>query len=145
MFFWKHKIISLLIIAAVAYVVVNPAHRFGIATANFTVFNRVPITGMDIFIDFEGSTKPMMKINGSDERREWMKSIQETPQEDDPMLLIVGTGFKKAVFQLGDSTVAMLDSRNIQTVQVPSDRAVKLYNDALGEKKKVALLLEIQK
>ncbi|HMD68317.1 MAG TPA: hypothetical protein VKF42_05500 [Chitinivibrionales bacterium] len=144
MFFWKHKIISLLIIAGLAYFFVNPPHKFGIATTNFVVFNRVPITGLDLFIDFEGAVKPFMSLGGADERREWMKSILETPPEED-MLVIVGTGFGTSSFHLSDSLVMLLNIRNIRSSQVPSGQAVQQYNAALDQKKKVALLLELKK
>ena len=144
MFFWKHKFITILIIAVVAYIAVNPAHKFGIARADFVVFNRIPFTGLDLFIDFEGSVKPFMELGATENRREWSKVIFETPPEEG-MILIVGTGFGRASFRLSDSLVVLLDSRNIHTIQVPSPQATQQYNAALDQKKKVALLLEIKK
>ena len=108
------------------------------------MFNRIPITGLDLFIDFDGAVRPMMNLGGTDNRREWMKSILETPPEED-MLLIVGTGFGRASFQLSDSLLVLLDVRNIRSSQVPSAQAVQQYNAALDQKKKVALLLTIKK
>jgi|WetSurMetagenome_2_1015567.scaffolds.fasta_scaffold00056_16 hypothetical protein len=144
MFFWKHKILSLLIVAGVAYFFVNPPHKFGVAMAHFVVFNRTPITGVDLFIDFDGAVKPLMDIKGTDERKEWSKSILEAESEDE-MLLIVGTGFTKNYFNLNDSLVAIFGTKNIRSSQVPSSKAVQEYNAAVDRKKKVALLLSIRK
>jgi hypothetical protein len=85
-----------------------------------------------------------MDLGAADNRREWMKTILETPPEED-MLLIVGTGFSRASFHLSDSIVVLLDIRNIHTSQVPSPQAIQQYNAALDQKKKVALLLTIKK
>jgi hypothetical protein len=142
-FFLKHKIFSALLICGVAYFFVNPPHKFGFITGSLVVYNRIPLTHFDLFIDFDGSMKPMTNMAGADEQKDWMSSILETPRED-VMLLVVGTGFGRSSFHLSDSLVIMLEVKGIHTVQVPSPEAAKQYNAAVDHNTKVAILLSMR-
>jgi hypothetical protein len=142
-FFAKHKILSFLIVLGVAYFFVNPPHKFGLATGNFVVYNRIPFSFFDLFVNFDGSVKPLLNISDTNDLQECMRSLRETPSGDD-MLLIVGTGFGKAWFRLSDTLTELLDARNIRSIQVPSARAVLQFNAAVSQDKRVAILLAVR-
>jgi hypothetical protein len=143
-FFWKHKFISLLIICVVAYIFVNPPHKFGLAWKSFVIFNRIPITYMDIYIPFNGSLKPLAKISDIEARKDWMSDLMKTPHEEE-LELIVGTGFGRPSFQLEDTAIISLETKGIHCTQLLSPQAMKLYNSMTDQNKKVAILLSIQR
>lgn len=142
-FFLKHKILSALLICGIVYFFVNPPHKFGFVTGSLVVYNRIPLTHFDLFIDFDGSMKPMTNMAGVDEQKDWMSSLLEAPRED-VMLLIVGTGFGRSSFHLSDSLVIVLEVKGIHTIQVPSPEAAKQYNAAVDHNTKVAILLSMR-
>ena len=143
-FFWKHKLLSLFIVLAIVYVFVDPPHKFGIVTKNFVVYNRIPVSFLDAFVNFDGSLRPLVSLFGTDDQKDWMASLHDQGRGDD-LLLIVGTGFGRASYRLSDSLIVRLGEWNIRTSQVPSPEAVRQYNSAVSGNKRVAILLSVRR
>jgi hypothetical protein len=142
-FLWNHKIFSLFLIATIAYFFVNPAHKFGYAQKNLVVFNRLPVSFFDFAISADGSAQPIEDINKKDALTDFFIELSRK-QDDENVLLIVGTGFDRASFQLSDDKAVSLEGRNISVRQLPSREALKLYNSSVDQGKKVAMLLCIK-
>jgi hypothetical protein len=142
-FLWKHKIFSLLLIAAVAYFFVNPSGKFGYARKNLVIYNRLPVSFFDLSISAGGSTQPLEDLNKKDALMDFFIELSHKP-DDENVLLIVGTGFDRPSFQLSDDKAASLEGKNINVRQLPSREAVKLYNASISQGRKTALLLCIK-
>jgi hypothetical protein len=142
-FLWKHKIFTLLLIAAAAYFFVNPAGRFGYCRKNLVVFNRLPVSFFDLTISPDGKAQPLENISGKDALSDFFLGFMHK-SDDENVLLIVGTGFDAPSFQLSDDKAVSLESRNINVKQLPSREAVSLYNTSVDQGRKVALLLCIK-
>jgi hypothetical protein len=142
-FLWNHKIFSLFLIAGIAYFFVNPSHKFGYCQKNLVIFNRLPVSFFDLSISADGSALPIEDLNKKDILTDFFFELSRKP-DDENVQLIVGTGFDRPSFQLGDDMAVSLEGRNVGVRQLPSREAVKLYNACVDKGKKVALLLRIK-
>lgn len=142
-FLWKHKIFSLLLVAAVAYFFVNPAGKFGYGQKNLVIFNRLPVSFFDLTISPDGKAQPIEDVGGKDALSDFFLGFSHK-SDDENVLLIVGTGFDTPSFQLNDDKAVSLESRNVNVKQLPSREAIKLYNASVDQGRKVALLLCIK-
>jgi hypothetical protein len=139
-FFWRHKIFSLLIVCGLVYWFSNPSHKFGYTGKSLVVFNRVPISFLDVYITPDGSIKPLVNLKDPQSQSDWVNDLLQTPHEDE-LLLIVGKGFDKASFHLKDSLITRLELQKIRVTQVPTVEAVKLYNASVDAGKPTAIIL----
>ena len=139
-FLWNHKIFSLILIAIGAYFFVNPSHKFGYSQV---IFNRLPVSFFDIAISADGSARPIEDLNKKDILADFFIELCHKP-DDENVQLIVGTGFDRPSFQLSDDKAASFEGRNINVRQLPSRKAVALFNESVDQGKKVALLLSIK-
>jgi hypothetical protein len=146
-FFFRHKFLSLFIMACVAYWVLNPWGKFGYARQGIIIFSKVPTLFFDIYID-ENSERTLLEDLGvARNLTGWCeKKIQELPNDPGARkrLLLVGTGFGESPqLTLPDTIEHALEQKGFYTKLMPSPDAVKKYNDLKAQKQTVAILLRI--
>ena len=139
-FFFKHKFIVFLIACVVAYFYINPGGKFGYVQKNLVIYNRMPIPVVDLYIDPDGSPKPVEDISKKETLDDIWFNLFLTPSEEN-ILIIIGTGFSRPSFRLGDEKVISIEAKGTTVQQLPSREAIKLYNSSVDQHKKVVILL----
>lgn len=146
-FFWRHKLLSLFLAAAIFYWFKNPAGRFGYVQKDFVVYNRVPVTGFDLYINVKGGMFLESDLKNQNNIKYWYDNhspchVAETPSS--PVTLYVGTGFEKNTLKLSDTICANLRKINYKTRHVPSLEAIKLYNADRDSGRQSAILIYLR-
>jgi hypothetical protein len=146
-FFWRHKILSLFIIAGVVYWFANPWHKFGLGRPSVVVFNKVPVMFFDLYIDPEGRQIAFENLRQERNVQTWMEQkIQSLPEDPGTarLLLLVGTGFSPgAAFKLPEAAEGLLFNKGFLIKYLSSPEAMIKYNDLHDMNKPVAILLHI--
>ncbi len=144
-FFWRHKILSLIIMILVFYWFYNPAGRFGIARQNFVVYNRIPVSFFDLFVKPDGGMAVELDLREKANVKYWFDNhLPSDKITNTDLTLLVGTGFDSAVFELDKEMISVLRKRRIITRQMPSGDAVAAYNKMKEIGKPVAVLLKVK-
>jgi hypothetical protein len=126
--------------AIAAYLFVNPANKFGYGQKNFVIFNRLPVSFFDLCVAENNAPQPIEDINKKNSLEDFFVGLNQKAI-DEPLLLIVGTGFLSEAFRLNDEKTMSLEAKNVSVRQMPSRQAMDLYNTSKKENKKVALIL----
>jgi hypothetical protein len=142
-FFFKHKFITLLIACVVAYIYFNPGGKFGYIQKNLVIYNRIPVSFVDLYILPDGSSKPVEDISKKETLDDIWFNLFQVPSEES-ILIIVGTGFSRPSFVLSDEKVISWEAKGAIIQQLPSREAIKLFNSSVDQHKKVALLLSLR-
>jgi hypothetical protein len=142
-FLFKNPILIVLIACVVAYFYINPGDKFGYVQKNLVIYNRIPISFVDMYILPDGTSKPVEDISKKETLDDiWFNLFQTTSEEK--ILVIVGTGFSRRSFVLSDEKVIAWEAKGAMIQQLPSREAIKLYNSSVDQHKKVALLLSLR-
>jgi hypothetical protein len=139
-FLWKNKIITLLVACVIAYICINPGGKFGYNQKNLVIYNRLPVSFLDLYIAPDASAKPVEDISKKETLNDIFFTLFQTPSEE-RILLIVGTGFSRPAFVLSDEMAVSIEAKGADLKQLPSREAIKLYNSSVDQHKKVAILL----
>jgi hypothetical protein len=142
-FFSKNPIIIILIACVVAYFYINPGGKFGFVQKNLVIYNRIPVSFVDLYILPDGTSKPVEDISKKETLDDIWFNLFQTPSEE-IILIIVGTGFSRPTFVLSDEKVVAWEAKGAMIQQLPSREAIKLYNSSVDQHKKVALLLRLR-
>lgn len=145
-FIYKHKFLILLVLLGLAYFRYNPSGKFGMQFQNITVFDRVPITFFDLYINPRGRRKIIENI--SDERivsgacRDIKDDLDVYGESG--MILLVGTGTGKKLF----STHDFEDCRDLHRYgdirELDTERAMVLYNTLVDSGVPVAAIMKLR-
>jgi hypothetical protein len=142
-FFFKNPILIILIVCVVAYFYINPGGKFGFVQKNLVIYNRIPVSFVDLYILPDGSSKPVEDLSKKETLDDIWFNLFQTPSEE-KILVIVGTGFSRPSFVLSDEKVVLWEAKGAMIQQLPSREAIKLYNSSVDQHKKVALLLSLR-
>jgi len=134
-FFWRHKILSLIIMALVFYWFYNPSGRFGIARQNFVVYNKIPVAFFDLFVKPNGGMAVELDLREKTNVKYWF---------DNHLPSYKRTGFDSVAFELDKKMISVLRERRIIIRQMPSGDAVAAYNTMKESGKPVAVLLKVK-
>ncbi|NLG17226.1 MAG: hypothetical protein GX556_07860 [Fibrobacter sp.] len=144
-FFWRHKILSLIIMALVFYWFYNPSGRFGIARQNFVVYNKIPVAFFDLFVKPNGGMAVELDLREKTNVKYWFDNhLPSYKRTDTDLTLLVGTGFDSVAFELDKKMISVLRERRIIIRQMPSGDAVAAYNTMKESGKPVAVLLKVK-
>ena len=147
MFFWRHKMLSLLIILGFVYWYCNPAKGFGLVRPEVIVFNRIPVAFMDFFVDTTGKSSLIGNLNEPGVFNSWLSggSSMAAPLGGKGFHLLVGTGFgPRPSFLLPDSCAKDLKNNGVVVEQAPTPRAAELYNTARKQARRVAMIVRMK-
>jgi hypothetical protein len=146
-FFQKNKLLTLLILLAVAYWFLNPPHKFGFSHVNIVVFDRMPIPLFDLYVDLSGKKYPLENINKAAVFEQLCGKLGELSGKNssEQPTLIVGTGFSlRPLFSLQSKEGLPQSLRWINIVEMSSSAAMREYNLLVDRKKPVAIVLKIR-
>ena len=145
--FFKHKLLTLLIIAGIFYWVKNPSGQFGLHQKGFVVYNRIPIIGFDCYIDTKGKVHLESDLTQAVNLNYWFNEhlIKDRNNSLALIPLIIGTGFgEEAIKQFDMKLMQKIRQRQFEPTFIPSKKAIAYYNKLREAGKPVAILLKIK-
>lgn len=146
LWFFKHKLLILLIIAGIVYWTKNPEDRIGFSRPGFVVFNKIPIAFFDCYISPGGKIHLESDLSKKENINYWIEnhlSLEDT-KSFSTFRLLVGTGFKgtKDVVLTPEQS-RRLRERKIVPVFFPSPEAIVKFNQVRDDSVSIGLLLKI--
>lgn len=142
-FFFKHKLLSLLIIIGAIYWFKNPADRFGFIYKGFVVYNRIPVINFDFYVSPSGNIFFEDDLNLPSSVQYWYdKHLLISPVGTKDVYLFVGTGFDSTIFTMNKELLPLLQSSRVFIRQAPTLEAVRLYNEAKANGITAAILIK---
>jgi hypothetical protein len=125
----KLVILSLVVVVAGAWFLVNPGDGFGISQFGITTYRRVPLPYTDLQVRADGSLRVVTKSHQVDrERLAWLL----TPQA--PEFLVIATGWRSGVHPEGS-----LSPAGTTVIALPTPAALTKYNALRKQGLRVAI------
>ncbi len=138
----KHKLLVVLGIAAGIYWFNNPAGRFGIVREGLVVYNRIPVTFFDCYIDPDGKLTLVSDLSEPVNVNYWFENHLKSNRGNTPVPLIIGTGFETEQFKPGATILKRCRQYRFEPKILSSRGAITLFNELHLQEKKCALLLK---
>jgi hypothetical protein len=145
--FFKHKFLTLLIIAVVFYWFYNPPGRFGMHTKGFIVYNKIPLMQMDCYIDTKGKMHLESDLSEPQYVNYWYRNHFIYDMNNAPAMipLIIGTGYEQnKIKKFGRGLLSKIRQRKFEPKFYPTPRAIEEYNKLRDADKQCAILLKIK-
>jgi hypothetical protein len=146
-FFLRNKLLTFLILLGVVYWFVNKPGKFGLATKNIVVYDRVPIPFFDLYVNVAGKKIPVENLNkplafeNLCDTLARLKSASSQVQ----ITLVVGTGFtEQKLFSLQGRKDLPETVRWTKVEEMPSRAAITRYNALVDAKMPVAIILKVK-
>ncbi|MBN1760696.1 MAG: hypothetical protein JW863_20375 [Chitinispirillaceae bacterium] len=144
---WKHKLVLVLGIVAVAYWFYNPADRFGYVRKGLIVYNRIPVAFFDCYIDPDGKLFLESDLSVPNNQNYWFEQHFSNYQNHTPntaIPLYIGTGFDGAKqFHPNEEMLRKCRIRGFEPAIMSSGAAITRFNGLRQQQKKCALLLKL--
>jgi len=128
-FFWKHKIFTLFLGFLVFYFFYNPAKKFGYMQSGLIIYNKVPVTFLDLYVDTTGSMALEQDFSRKQSFDYWYKTFIEEKKIFPPRKMYVGMGFGKSrTMKFNEEQIAKIGSWGWEIEITDTKNAARLYN-----------------
>jgi hypothetical protein len=145
--FFKHKLLLLLIIAGVWYWNKNPSDRFGMTRPGFVIYNRIPVFFTDCYISPNGKLYLEEDLSKEVNVNYWIDNHLSV-KDGEPLMntpILVGTGFKdKKSIIFTPEQMKRLHDRHFSLELLSSKDVIVKYNTVVQGGQKTGILLKIQ-
>jgi hypothetical protein len=146
-FVWKHKGVVLVLVAIVGYWYLNPADRFGLAAENLVIHDRTPIPYFDLYITPAGRRILFEDLARTADLAALCDSLARLSayHDDKPVVLLVGRGFgENPRLSLAGEQRCGTIPLSMEVTHLPSQRAVRRYNELRDKGDAVAIVLRVK-
>lgn len=141
-FFFRHKFLSIFIILAISYWYYNPTKKFGIVNKFLIVYNRIPVTDFDFYVNSSGNIFFEDDLTLKTSLQYWYNNhIDKENSGTKQVKLFIGAGFEKTAFSIDREILNGLQKHKFFIRQAPIPDAIKQFNSSVDSGFSSAILI----
>jgi hypothetical protein len=144
---FRHKFLTLLLIAGAAYFYVNPAGRIGISRPGIIIYNRIPAVWFDCYISPDGKFYPESDLSQPSSVKYWFEEHLTAFRNPVPGVipLFIGGGFDDSTrITIDRDILRQCRERAFEPHCSSTPAAIGKFNELMKEGKKAAILLKVK-